>query len=119
MALAVPKEQNSVNAFIASMKELSSTGESHSACLQDALRERDLVLEELAAMAARGGRSRRRMSRNAIQRLFLLYAPTGPAGWIVRWAFFTLLITTAAGMGALIPLISHARTSCVFLRALP
>ena len=83
-----------LNAFVASMKEVSEASESH-ACLQDALRERDLVLKQLASCGDRP--SHRLLSRNAAQRLLLLYAPSRPAGWLLRWAFFSLLATTVAG----------------------
>jgi hypothetical protein len=84
-----------LNAFVASMKEVLDAGDSHAACLQDALRERDLVLKQLAAHG--GQRPHRLFSRNAAQLLLLLYAPSRPAGWLLRWAFFTLLATTVAG----------------------
>lgn len=85
-----------LNAFVASMKELSDASDSHAACLQDALRERDLVLWQLAAHGQRP--SHRFLSRNAVQRLLLLYAPSGTAGWLLHWAFFTLVATTIAGI---------------------
>ena len=84
-----------LNAFVVSIKELSDTSDSHASCLQDALRERDLVLKQLAACGDKP--SHRRFSRNAAQRLLLLYAPSGTAGWLLHWAFFTLVATTIAG----------------------
>jgi hypothetical protein len=84
-----------LNAFVASMNEVSNVGDHHAACLQDALRERDLVLKQLAACGDKP--SHRLLSRNAAQRLLLLYPPSRPAGWLLRWAFFTLLATTVAG----------------------
>ncbi len=84
-----------LNTFVASMNEVSNGGDSHAACLQDALRERDLVLKQLAAHGDK--RSHRLFSRNAAQRLFLLYAPSRMSGWLLRWAFFTLIATTIAG----------------------
>ncbi|MGB8885250.1 MAG: hypothetical protein WCC87_00930 [Candidatus Korobacteraceae bacterium] len=41
-----------LNAFVISIKELSDASDSHAACLQDALRERDLVLKQLATCGA-------------------------------------------------------------------
>jgi len=40
----------------------------------------------------------RLLSQNSARRLFLLYSPSRPLGWLLRWVFFTLLITTAAGI---------------------
>lgn len=84
-----------LNAFVASMKEVSDAGDSHAACLQDALRERDFVLKQLAGCGDKP--SHRLFSRNAAQRLLLLYAPSSTAGWLLHWAFFTLVATTIAG----------------------
>lgn len=84
-----------LNAFVASMNEVSDAGECHVACLQDALRERDLVLKQLAAHGQKP--SHQFFSRNAAQRLLLLYAPSRAAGWLLRWAFFSLLATTVLG----------------------
>jgi hypothetical protein len=87
-----------LNAFIATMTEFHEEADSHSACLQDALRERGLVLQQLAVFADQERRmSRQLLSRNAAQRLFLLYMPPHLAGWPLRWVFFTLLITALAG----------------------
>jgi hypothetical protein len=84
-----------LNAFVASMKEVSEACDSHAACLQDALRERDLVLRQLAACGHKP--SQRLFSRNAAQRLFLMYPASSAAGWLLHWAFFTLVATTIAG----------------------
>jgi len=84
-----------LNAFVASMKEVSDASDSHAACLQDALRERDLIFKQLAACGNKP--SHRLFSRNIAQRLLLLYAPSGTAGWLLHWAFFTLVATTIAG----------------------
>jgi hypothetical protein len=84
-----------LNAFVASMNEVGGVGNHHVACLQDALRERDLMLKQLAAHGNKP--SHQLFSRNAAQRLLLLYAPSRPAGWLLRWAFFSLLATTVAG----------------------
>ncbi|MGO9302543.1 MAG: hypothetical protein ACLP3R_02420, partial [Candidatus Korobacteraceae bacterium] len=100
-----------LNAFVASMNEVSDAGDSHAACLHDALRERDLVLRQLAAHGQR--RSPRLFSRNAAQRLFLLYAPSNTAGWLLRWAFFSLLAamvtSTARGLLHMSRLPLHVR----------
>lgn len=89
-----------LNAFVASMNQVSDAADFHAACLHDALRERDLVLRQLAAHGQRP--SHRLFSRNAAQRLFLLYAPSSTAGWLLHWAFFTLLAamvtSTARGL---------------------
>ena len=84
-----------LNAFITSMNDVSDAGDAHGACLQDALHERTLILRQLAAHGQK--RSHRLFTRNAVQRLLLLYAPSNSAGWFLRWAFFTLLATTVAG----------------------
>ncbi len=84
-----------LNAFVVSMKELADASDFHAACLQDALRERDLVVKQLAASGHKP--SHRLLSRNAAQRLLLLYAPSSTAGWLLHWAFFTLVATTIAG----------------------
>jgi hypothetical protein len=84
-----------LNAFIATMHEVSDAGDACGACLQDALHERAHVLRQLAAHGDK--RSHRLFSRNAAQRLFLLYAPSRTAGWLLRWAFFSLLATTVFG----------------------
>lgn len=78
-----------LNAFITSMNVVSDAGDVHGVCLQDALRERAVILGQLAAHGQK--RSPRFFSRNAVQRLFLLYAPSNSAGWLLRWAFFTLI----------------------------
>jgi hypothetical protein len=84
-----------LNAFVASMSEVSDAGDSRIVCLQDALRERDLLLTQLAAHGQQ--RSHRLFSRSAAQRLLLLYPPSRTAGWLLRWVFFSLLVTTVAG----------------------
>lgn len=84
-----------LNAFVASMNQVSHACDSHATCLQDAVRERDVVLQQLASCGDK--RSHRLFSRNAAQRLLLLYAPSSTAGWLLHWAFFTLVATTIAG----------------------
>lgn len=78
-----------LNAFITSMNEVADAGDAHGRCLQDALHERALILGQLAAHGQK--RSPRLFTRNAVQRLFLLYAPSNAVGWLLRWAFFTLI----------------------------
>lgn len=66
------------------------------AVLEDALVERGKILSQLVAAADRN-RRHRLPSPRTLQRLFLLYPPDRPAGWALRWAFFTMLITTVTG----------------------
>jgi hypothetical protein len=87
-----------LNAFIAGVKEVAAEDGSGSACLRDAFRERGLVLDQLMAIAAAERSATLRFpSPNAARLLFLLYPPSRPVGWALRWAFFTLLVTTVAG----------------------
>lgn len=86
-----------LNAFISSVGQGARRAELQEACLQDALHEGELALEQLAALAtARGRRARLIIPRGALQRRFLLYSATRPAGWVLRWIFFTLVITAIA-----------------------
>jgi predicted nucleic acid-binding protein len=92
-------EAVALNSFISSMNEAQDSDDSDAACLQDALRERGFVLRQLDSLiAAEARRTRRLVPTNTVQRLFLLYAPSRPIGWPLRWAFFTLLILTGAGI---------------------
>ena len=92
------KKVIALNAFIVSMKEVPDKNDSYATCLQDAILERSRVLNQLAALTPEESRrSAQFFSKNAAQQLFLLYAPPRPIGWLLRWAFFTLLIYTVTG----------------------
>jgi hypothetical protein len=85
-----------LNVFIGSMKEFPDVGEHHAACLQDGLRQRGLILTELASLTAR--KSRTLLSRSGARRLLLLYAPSGPFAWALHWIFFFFLIAALTGL---------------------
>jgi hypothetical protein len=74
-----------LNAFITGINEVPARNESEAACLQDAMQERDFALKQLASLADHESRKSGRLrAANAIQRLFLLYAPSRPLGWPLR-----------------------------------
>lgn len=86
-----------LNAFIGSMKR-SNKQSDLLVCLQDALRERRMVITQLAVLSGEGSaKPHQRALRSRAQRLFLLYMPSRPLAWLLHWAFFTLLIMTVVG----------------------
>lgn len=87
-----------VNTFVASLNDASGEDGSLTACLQDAVQERDLLVKELASLTgSKNSGSQRLLSGSAAQWWFLLYMPSRPIGWLLRWLFFTLLFVTVAG----------------------
>jgi hypothetical protein len=87
-----------LNSFISSVGDVPCEHVCRTPCLDDALHERDKVLEELASSIARkAARSKRTPSPNRLHWLFLLYHPVRPIGWALRWSFFALVIVTFAG----------------------
>jgi hypothetical protein len=81
------------DAFIAAMGTSPNSSDADAACRQDALRDRERAIEQLAALAAaERRRSAALLSRNALQRLLLLYPPSRAGGWALRWGFFTMII---------------------------
>jgi hypothetical protein len=87
-----------LNVFIGSMNEFPDVSEHHAACLQDALRQRGLILMRLASLTAQKRGSHPLLSHSGVRRLFLLYAPSGPFAWALHWIFFFFLIATATGL---------------------
>jgi hypothetical protein len=78
-----------LNVFLGSMNEFREVSE-HGACLQDALRERSLLLLQLASLTAQKSRtSHSLLSSSGARRLFLLYAPSGAGTWALHWIFFS------------------------------
>lgn len=78
-----------LNSFIRSITDAQEIDGHHAGCLEDALRERGLILKQLESLiAAESGRSRRLPAMSPIQRWFLLYVPSRPIGWALRWTFF-------------------------------
>jgi hypothetical protein len=88
-----------LNVFMASMREFPDASEHHAACLQDALRQRGLILTQLASLSDPKGRtSHPLLSRSGARRLFLLYAPSGPFAWALHSIFFFFLIAAITGL---------------------
>jgi hypothetical protein len=88
-----------LNVFLGSMNAFPEVSQLHDACVQDALRERGLLLIQLASLTAQKSRaSYPLLSRNAARRLLLLYAPSGPFGWALHWIFFFFLIAAITGL---------------------
>jgi hypothetical protein len=87
-----------LNVFIGSMNQFPDVSEHHATCLQDALRQRGLVLMQLASLTTRKSRaSNALLSRGGVRRLFLLYAPSGPFAWALHSIFFFFLIAAITG----------------------
>jgi hypothetical protein len=84
--------------FISSLHEVTEGQEWRAVCLNDAIKERDDLLSELAASIAREtARNKQPHSKNWLPWLFLLYQPPHPVGWVFRWSFFALLFVTVGG----------------------
>jgi hypothetical protein len=89
-----------LNVFLGSMNEFpEEVSEHHGACLQDALRERSLLLMQLASLTAQKSRtSHSLLSGSGARRLLLLYAPSGAVAWALHWIFFFFLIAAVTGL---------------------
>jgi hypothetical protein len=88
-----------LNIFTASMNAFPDTSENHAVCLQDALRQRGLLLLQLATSIAPKFRvPRSLLSRSGMRKLFLLYAPSGLFAWALHWIFFFFLIAAMTGL---------------------
>jgi hypothetical protein len=88
-----------LNVFLGSMNEFPEVSEHHGACLQDALRERRLLLMQLASLTAQKSRtSHSLLSGSGARRLLLLYAPSGAVAWALHWIFFFFLIAAVTGL---------------------
>jgi hypothetical protein len=85
-----------LNVFVASMNEFPDLSEHHAACLQDALKQRGLILMQLASLSAE--KSRTSYPLLSLRRVFLLYAPSGPFAWALHWIFFFFVIAIATGL---------------------
>ncbi|HTZ56714.1 MAG TPA: hypothetical protein VMB49_01390 [Acidobacteriaceae bacterium] len=86
-----------LNAFISSMQELPPNDQFGQVCIEDAVREREGVLRELAASIAReSARQKHIRPRRWMPWLLLLYHPPRPSGWALRWSFFALLFVSVA-----------------------
>jgi hypothetical protein len=88
-----------LNVFIGSMNEYPDVSEHHAACLQDALRQRGLILMQLASLTTEKSRTPHPLlAGSGVRRLLLLYAPSGLFAWALHWIFFFFLIATATGL---------------------
>jgi hypothetical protein len=88
-----------LNVFVSSMNEFPGASEHHAACVQDALRQRDLFLTKLAASAGQKSRtSAPLLPRGGVRGLLLLYAPSGPFALALHCTFFFFLIATTTGL---------------------
>jgi hypothetical protein len=88
-----------LNVFVGSMNEFPDASEHYAECLQDALRQRGLLLTQLASLTAQKSRiSYSLLSRSETRRLLLLYAPSGAFAWALHWIFFFFLIAIATGL---------------------
>jgi hypothetical protein len=88
-----------LNGFIGNMDEFPDGSNHHAICLQDAVRQRGLLLMQLASLCARKSRpSYSVVSGNAARRLLLLYAPSGPLAWALHSIFFFFLIAAFTGL---------------------
>ena len=78
-----------LNGFIGNMDEFPDGSDHHAICLQDAVRQRGLLLMQLASLSARKSRpSYSVVSGSAARRLLLLYAPSSPFAWALHSTFF-------------------------------
>jgi hypothetical protein len=88
-----------LNVFMGSMAGFPDASEQYAACLQDALRQRNLILTQLASMIAeKSWTSHPLLSRGGVRRLLLLYAPSGPFAWALHSTFFFFLIAAMTGL---------------------
>jgi hypothetical protein len=100
-----------LNDFLGSMEKFPDASEHHAACLQDALRRRDLILMQLASLAAQKKAACPLLSRNRARRLLLLYAPSSPFAWALHWIFFFFLIAAMTGLIRILFHINYLRPS--------
>jgi hypothetical protein len=88
-----------LNVFIGNMDEFPDGSEHHATCQQDAVRQRGLLLMQLASLSARKSRpSYSVVSGSAARRLLLLYAPSSPFAWALHSTFFFFLIAALTGL---------------------
>jgi hypothetical protein len=88
-----------LNAFMSSMAQFPDASQHHAACLQDALRQRSLILTQLASMPTqKSWTTHPLLSRSGLRRLFLLYAPSGAFAWTLHVIFFFFLVSAITGM---------------------
>jgi hypothetical protein len=88
-----------LNVFIGSMNEFPDLSEHHATCLRDALRQRGLVLVQLASLTTPKSRASHSIfSRSGARRLLLLYAPSGMLAWALHSIFFFYLIAAMTGL---------------------
>jgi len=87
-----------LHAFLSSIEGIPAEHEARTVCLDDALRDREHTLKELAiTIIHRAARRKRIRPHNWLQWFFMLYPPPRHVGWVLRWSFFALMIVTVVG----------------------
>jgi hypothetical protein len=101
-----------LNVFIGSMNAFPEVSEPHAACLLDAVRQRSLLLLQMACLTTqKGTASHSLLSRSRVLRFLLLFSPSGPFAWALHRVFFFFLIAAATGSVRVLFHIAYLRSS--------